>query len=131
MNDLGEMTPGIRSKEEAQALARQGNLVAFINFAGIAPVLSSAKAAHVGVKGSFKGFAKIPISDSSVSALEMSAERLANILHSAKEEKSEPLNQAPSYRKVAAFLNHCDLILSNRSQAEAGTETSLEDNSAQ
>jgi hypothetical protein len=131
MNDLGEMTPGIRSKEEAQALARQGNLVAFINFAGIAPVLSGAKAAHVGVKGSFKGFAKIPISDSSVSALEMSAERLANILHSAKEEKITPLNQAPSYRKVAAFKDQCDLILNNQSQVEEAPETSLDHGSAQ
>jgi len=132
MNDLGEMTSGIRSKEEAQALARQGNLVAFINFAGIAPVLSGAKAATVGVKGSLKGFAKIPVSDSSVSALEMNAERLASILASAKEEKAAPLSQAPSYRKVADFHDRCDQIFrQQQSSAESAPEASLDANGAQ
>lgn len=111
LSDTGGLSDGLRSREEVKALTRQGNLVAFINFAGIVPVLSGAKAATPGVRGSLKGFAKIPISDSSVSALEMNADKIAGIMQAVKENSEPPLRGTPNGKLVADFQSRCEKIL--------------------
>ncbi|MCO5143010.1 MAG: hypothetical protein M9962_07975 [Oligoflexia bacterium] len=103
----GEMKEGIRTKEEARELARQANLVVFINLAGIVPVMSSVKTATAGAKGTIKDFAKMPITDSSVSVVEANSGRLTHILKTVRDKSATSMEEMPSYETVSHFQKAC------------------------
>lgn len=69
----GSALKPLRSIKEAEMLKTRANIVALINFAGLAPVLHGVSLATKGATGTIGSLAKLPAADSTVSLTEVNS----------------------------------------------------------
>ena len=107
LNEDKKFSSGMISREDGLSYVLQGKLVLLANLVGIAPIGLGVKTAQKGVRGSAKAFAKIPLSDSSVSAAEISFSYISLALQEIYNDEHLPASSEESFKSLIEYRNYC------------------------